>query len=63
MGKATLDNVIDKIKEAIKKRFPDLDENELISNVENPAKAKASKEDVHIIQYRRLQLEIGRAHV
>ena len=23
-------------------------ENELISNVENPAKAKASKEDVHI---------------
>ena len=32
-------------------------ENELISNVENPAKAKASKEDVHIIQYRSLQLE------
>ena len=26
-GKATLDNVIDKIKEAIKKRSPDLDEN------------------------------------
>ena len=35
-------------------------ENELISNVENPAKAKASKEDVHIIQYRRLQLDIRR---
>ena len=35
MGKATLDNVIDKIKEAIKKRFPDLDENDLNDISEN----------------------------
>ena len=34
-GKATLDNVIDKIKEAIKKRFPDLDENDLNDISEN----------------------------
>jgi hypothetical protein len=34
-GKATLDNVIDKIKEAIKKRFPDLDENDLSDISEN----------------------------
>src|SRR5690606_15947125 len=34
-GKATLDNIIDKIKEAIKKRFPDLDENDLNDISEN----------------------------
>ena len=38
MGKATLDNVIDKIKDEIRKRLPDIDDktlNEVAKNVEN----------------------------
>ena len=42
MGKATLDNVIDKIKDEIRKRLPDIDDktlNEVAKNVEKIGRA------------------------